>query len=275
VRNLTRRQFAKLVVGGVTLSALGNCAPEELSQATATAAHPTSARPPAAARPPTSRPVLTPTPTASRPILRSDNVKGFYVRFHKPFEALDPDRWTLSIEGLVRNPQKLSLSNVLALPRTSQVSRMKCVECWSAAAHWEGFHLGALMELANPEPGAQWVHFRCADGYYESMSVQSLLRDRVLFVHHMNGEILPDIYGAPLRLMVPFLYGYKSAKAIVRIEFAEEEMPGYWPAVSSFTTAGMISAGSDNPLDLKGYRKIEGGSEIFYPDGIESLDRGG
>jgi DMSO/TMAO reductase YedYZ molybdopterin-dependent catalytic subunit len=106
------------------------------------------------------------------------------------------------------------------------------------------------------------------------MSIEALLRERVLFVHHMNGELLPDLYGAPLRLMVPFLYGYKSAKAIVTMEFAEKELIGFWPTTGPYTEHGRILAGRDYPLDLKEGREIQGGGEIFYPDGIESLDRG-
>jgi DMSO/TMAO reductase YedYZ molybdopterin-dependent catalytic subunit len=147
---------------------------------------------------------------------------------------------------------------------------MKCVECWSAAAEWEGFHLSSLLEIANPSPDAKWVHMQCADGYYESMSIQELLKERVLFVHHMNGELLPDLYGAPLRLMVPFLYGYKSAKALVRLEFAKEELPGYWPTVGPYTESGIIEPGRDHPLDLEGSREIMGNGEIIYPDGIEA-----
>lgn len=296
MKNLSRRDFAKLVLGGAAMSVLGNCAPEDLSQVastsipqglqpttpasippTATSAVVAAASPetsptpmPTSASAPSPAPTRTATPAPARTILRNDNTPGFYVRFYRPFEAVDSDRWTLALEGLVQNPQNLSLSNVLALPRISQVSRMKCVECWSAAAKWEGVHLSTLMELANPRPAAKWLHLYCADGYYESMSIEALLGERVVFVHHMNDQILPDIYGAPLRLMVPFLYGYKSAKAIVRLDFAEEELPGYWPTVGPYTTHGTIREGRDHPLDLEGTRTIAGGAEIFYPDGLES-----
>jgi DMSO/TMAO reductase YedYZ molybdopterin-dependent catalytic subunit len=108
------------------------------------------------------------------------------------------------------------------------------------------------------------------DGYYESMSLEFLMGDRILFAHHMNDQILPDVYGAPLRLMVPSRYGYKSAKAIVRLEFAAEELPGYWPTVGPYTTTGAIRPGPDHPLDLERSRWIDGGGEILYPDGIES-----
>ena len=259
MKSLNRRQFIKLLMGGLTMSLLGNCSTQESEQGLPGKPVPTSTT------------SVGPTGTATRPILRSIDAPGFYVRYYRPFKAVDPSRWTLSVEGAVRHPQKLSLSNVLAMPRISQVSRMKCGECWSAAAKWDGIHLSSLMELANPEPRAQWVHFGCADGYHESMPVQDLLQERVVLVHHMNDQILPDDYGAPLRLMVPFRYGYKSAKAIVRIEFAAEELPGYWSTVSIYSKHGKIRPGRDRPLDLQGNRTIPGGAEIFYPDGIESV----
>jgi DMSO/TMAO reductase YedYZ molybdopterin-dependent catalytic subunit len=211
-----------------------------------------------------------PTPHASRPILRNDNVPGFYVRYYQSFEAPDPEQWTLAVSGLVRNPQEFSLADVLALPRVSQNSRMKCVECWSAAAKWEGFHLSSLIDLVQPEPQAKWVHFYCADDYYESLSIEALLRDRFLFVHHMNDQILPDIYGAPLRLIGPPLYGYKSAKAIVGLKFAADELVGHWPTVGPYSSEAYIRAGWDHPLDLEGGNRDMAGGEIFYPDGIES-----
>ncbi|NIO67575.1 MAG: molybdopterin-dependent oxidoreductase [Anaerolineae bacterium] len=121
----------------------------------------------------------------------------------------------------------------------------------------------------DPLPEAKWLHFYCADDYYESLSLEELLMERVLFVHRMNDQILPDVYGAPLRLMVPFKYGYKSPKAIVRLVFAEEELRGYWPMVGPYSTDGDIQPGSDYPLDLGERRQITGG-EVIYPDGIES-----
>lgn len=267
------------------MAALGNCAPEKVSQATASppppsrpavtpTVPPTVPPSPVPTMSPTAAPTPVPGPTGSRTLLRNDNVPGFYVRYYRPFEAVDPDRWILAVDGLVREPQELSLPDVMALPRVSQTSRLKCVECWSAAAKWEGFHLSALMELVDPEPTAKWVHFFCADDYFESQTIEALLGERVLFVHHMNEVVLPAIYGAPLRLMVPFLYGYKSAKAITHLAFAEEELPGHWPTFGPYSTHGTISKGGDRPLDLEGTRTIPGGGEIFYPDGIEWQDKG-
>jgi len=225
---------------------------------------------PATSLPESGEPHVTQSPFAStRAILRNDNQPGFYVRYYRPFEAVDPAQWALLVEGLVTNPLKLSLPDVQSLPRVSQVSRMKCVECWSAPAKWEGFHLNSLLELAQPLPSAKWVHFHCADDYHESLSLDTLQDERVIFVHHMNEQTLLDIYGAPLRLIVPPLYGYKNPKAIIRLVFAEAELRGYWPTVGPYSRQGIIQPGRDHPLDIGETRQIQGG-EVIYPDGIES-----
>ncbi len=261
---IDRRRFLHLAMGSALLAALDACGGGEPAQTT-----PTITPSPLASPLPSSTPVATPR-LQPKELLRNENVPGFYVRYYRPLEPIHRDAWTLEVDGLVRDARQLSYQDVLALPALSQTSRMKCVECWSAVAEWQGFHLSSLMEVVGAQEDASWVHFHCADGYYESMPTRELLEDRVLLVHHMNGEILPDAYGAPLRLMVPFLYGYKSAKAVTRIKFAAEELRGYWPTVGPYTTHGVIQAGRDHPLDLGGSRQIEGGAEIRYPDGLES-----
>jgi len=254
---ISRRHFARLAFGGMALTVLKGCT---FGQPLTPGTSPTE----------TGALGVTPSPLSpARPILQNDNQPGFYVRYYRPFEAVDPSQWSLSVEGLVTNPVKLSLPDVQSLPLVSQVSRMKCVECWSAAAEWEGFHLSSLLDLTGPLPSAKWVHFHCADGYYESLTLDALLDERVIFVHRMNDQTLPDIYGAPLRLIIPPLYGYKNPKAIVRLVLAEEQLRGYWSTVGPYSQQGIIQPGRDHPLDIGETRQIQGG-EVIYPDGIES-----
>ncbi|HEX9015610.1 MAG TPA: molybdopterin-dependent oxidoreductase, partial [Chloroflexota bacterium] len=211
-----------------------------------------------------------PVPTsASRRLLDDVSTGSFYVRYFTPFPAVDPALWTLTVDGLVSAPRSFSLAEIQALPLVSQISRLKCVECWSAAAKWGGFRYDSLAAIVRPAPEARWVHFRCADGYYESLSIEELRLDRVLFVHRMNDQPLPDDHGAPLRMIVPFKYGYKGAKAITHLSFENGQLRGYWPAVGGYNVNGNVQEGWDHPLDLPGTRRIDG-DETRYPDGTEA-----
>jgi methionine sulfoxide reductase catalytic subunit len=202
--------------------------------------------------------------------LMNDNREGFYVRYYMPFEPVDVAAWALSVEGAVRAPQHLSLEDIQALPITSQKSRLKCVEGWSAAAAWKGFRPQVLTDIAQPRPEATWVHFYCADDYYESLSLSELTMDRVLFAYGMNGALLIPEYGSPLRLIVPFKYGYKGPKAITRIVFADKELPGYWSTVGTYPSDGQVRPGMDLALDLDTYREFKEPGELFYNAGLES-----
>jgi DMSO/TMAO reductase YedYZ molybdopterin-dependent catalytic subunit len=202
----------------------------------------------------------------------SENREGFYIRFINTFEPVDVDAWRLSVGGMVDNSRQMRYEDILQLPTASQASRMKCVEGWSAAAKWTGFRPQALIDVVKPQPDASWVHFHCEDGYYESIELNELLADRVLFVHGMNDGPLPPEYGAPLRLIVPFKYGYKGPKTINRITFSNVELRGFWPTMGRYTADGHILAGVDRALDLGTHRIFDKMGEIFYEEGLESQE---
>ena len=98
-----------------------------------------------------------------RPILENENrpasKPNWNVRYYNAFEAVDHDAWRVKIEGMVANPVELSLADILALPSITQVSRMVCVEGWSAKAEWVGFSYQALAELVQPTAQASWLYF--------------------------------------------------------------------------------------------------------------------
>lgn len=276
---MDRREFLRIVLGGAALAALSSCAPSAATtpETTPSPNVPASDTPvPDTPRPTatfTPVPTVTPAPTAKPQLLRNENRPGFYIRYHKSFEPVDTATWQLSVEGRVRSPKRLNLADLQALPRAEQTSRLTCVEGWSVAAKWEGFYPQALIDMVMPYDGVGWVHFHCADGYYESLALEEFVLDRVLLAYGMNGDMLLPEYGAPLRVIVPFKYGYKGPKAITRIVFAGEELRGYWPTVGPYSTEGYIQPGVDYALDLESYRKVTGRGEVVYDDGIEAQDR--
>jgi DMSO/TMAO reductase YedYZ molybdopterin-dependent catalytic subunit len=184
-----------------------------------------------------------------------------------PIPAPDPSSWDLTIEGLVDEPLKLRAPDLERLPRVEQSSRLKCVQCWSARVRWEGFRCAELFKLAGPRPEATFVRIDCADRYYDCVSMEDLLHARTLFAVGMNGEALTPDHGAPLRLVMPSKYGYRSSKLITKLTFTTTGCQGVvadaWPGY--YNPSGEIAAGVDHPFDLPGEaRSIEGGEILDY-----------
>jgi DMSO/TMAO reductase YedYZ molybdopterin-dependent catalytic subunit len=188
---------------------------------------------------------------------------GFRLMWYNPVAPLDAAVWRLQIKGLVEKPQSLALGDLRRLPQESQNARVKCVQCWSSRTLWGGFRFGHLMELVKPKPGARAIRIDCADKWYEYMSIEDMLSPRVLMVLDMGGKPLADRHGAPLRLMDPRRYGYKSAKLITSIEFVAEGKGSMACDLGPYYSPdGLVQPGYDQPLDLGGARRRIRGGEI-------------
>ena len=142
---------------------------------------------------------------------------------------IDISTYVLTVEGEVKNPVKLSWSEVLALPRTVSVSDFHCVEGWSVLdCRWEGVLFRDLEKLVKPKPTAQAATFECADNYTTSLFLSELAGDDVLLAYKLNGEPLEEGLGFPLRLIVPSKYAYKSALWVTRVSFTRGKELGFW-----------------------------------------------
>jgi sulfoxide reductase catalytic subunit YedY len=275
-QSITRRHMLRLALAGGAAALLdAACQPGVLptlvTSPTTTPLPPApspAVAPPSAATPGPSAPAaveLPPLPKLRPAILRNRDDTNYNVRYVNPFKPVDHAAWRLEVEGLVESPDTFRLEELMAWPQMEQVSRMKCVECWSYKAKWGGFHYTALAERVAPKPEATHVRFDCADEYWEIASIEELMHPRVIFVLRMNDQPLLDEYGAPLRMMFPAKYGYKSAKAVTRVSFINQDTPGFWSTVGPYTTHGDIQPGVDRPQDLPGERKeIEGGEITAY-----------
>ena len=192
---------------------------------------------------------------------------GFRLMWYNPVQPINPATYRLKIGGLVDKPLELALAQLRKMPQEKQNSRMKCVQCWSGRAEWGGFRFGHLLETAKPHKKVKAVRFDCADKWYEYFSIQELLSPRVMMVIDMAGNPLPDRHGAPLRLIAPSKYGYKSAKLITSVTFLEEGKGSMACDIGPYySPSGDILAGYDTPLDLGGKtkRKIAGGEITEY-----------
>ena len=259
---MNRRDFLHLglaMTAGIVAAACAadtNSSTPDLAPATPTGALPSS---PGAT--PTVRGYVSP-----GTLMGNSNDPGFYVRFIQTVRAPDPARWQLTIKGLVEAPTTMTLQHIKDnLAFVEQNTRMKCVEGWSSRVVWGGFTYAALADLVKPLADATYLYFASDDGYYEILPISELQKARALFVTHMDGQMLGAKHGAPLRMIMPWLYGYKGAKTISTIEFRSQKGKGYWSDVGPYTVDGTILAGSDFPLDLDGKnRQVKGGEVTDY-----------
>jgi DMSO/TMAO reductase YedYZ molybdopterin-dependent catalytic subunit len=142
---------------------------------------------------------------------------------------LQLETYTLTVEGEVENPVKLNWNDFMALPKTTSVSDFHCVEGWSVRdCKWEGVRIKDIEKLVNPKAVAKAVTFDCADNYRTSLFREELSGDDVLLAYKLNGEVLEEGLGFPLRLVVPQKYAYKSALWVVALRFTMGKELGFW-----------------------------------------------
>ena len=141
----------------------------------------------------------------------------------------DPKTWEFRTAGWVEQPIRLTWTEFQALPRIRATADFHCVTRWSRFDnHWEGVPFRALYEMTRPKPGATHVMVHCQEGYTTNVPLTDLLEDNVLLADKHDGEPLPPEHGGPLRLVVPKLYGWKSAKWVSGFEFMPLDQPGFW-----------------------------------------------
>ena len=110
--------------------------------------------------------------------IQNRDLPGFHIRSANPFMGVDMGAWGLAVGGMVKNPVGLSYEDLFGMKMFTQVSRLKCVECWSAKAEWQGFQFSELVEKVQPDPSAKFVYIQSADSYYESFAIEELLTER-------------------------------------------------------------------------------------------------
>jgi len=152
--------------------------------------------------------------------------------------------WSVEVEGLVQKPGKFALEDLLKLsPLEERIYRLRCVEGWSMVVPWVGYSLAQLIAKVQPLGSAKYVEFvsladpktmpfvgsRILDWpYVEALRLDEALHPLTLLTFGMYGEVLPNQNGAPVRLVVPWKYGFKSAKSIVKIRFTEKQPATAW-----------------------------------------------
>ena len=141
---------------------------------------------------------------------------------------VDARGYALELSGLIRDRKPWTLPELYALPQTSQVTRLICVEGWSAIGKWSGVPFRAFLERVGADLGAKYVGLKCADDYYTSIDMATALQPQTLLALRFADRILPPKYGFPMRLRIPTKLGFKNPKHIQAIFVTNTYPGGYW-----------------------------------------------
>ena len=173
--------------------------------------------------------------------------------------------WTVAVDGLVRRPTQFALDDLLAIsPPEERVYRMRCVEGWSMVIPWAGFSLSKLLDRVEPSANAKYVAFQTLNDptrfpgqrsdaldwpYVEGLRIDEAMHPLTLLASGLYGRELPPQNGAPLRVVVPWKYGFKGIKSIVRITLTDREPPTTWnvAAPSEYGFFANVSPAVDHP----------------------------
>lgn len=155
-----------------------------------------------------------------------------------------PHPWTVEVSGLVAKPQKFAIEDLIAkMPIEERLYRHRCVEAWAMAVPWTGFPLKKLIELVEPKANATHIKFttflRPQEArrqilqsepwpYREGLTIQEAMNELTFMAVGIYGHELPKQHGAPIRLVTPWKYGYKSIKSIEKIEFTDHQPDSFW-----------------------------------------------
>jgi sulfoxide reductase catalytic subunit YedY len=175
------------------------------------------------------------------------------------------DGWTVTVGGLVRKPRVLDLDDIRRLgPPEERVYRMRCVEAWSMVIPWAGVSLSKLLDLVEPSPEARYVAFETLHDparmpgqktdvldwpYVEGLRLDEAMHPLTLLATGLYGEALPPQDGAPVRLVVPWKYGFKGIKSIVKITLTAMQPPTTWNlyAPEEYGFYGNVNPHHDHP----------------------------
>ncbi len=178
---------------------------------------------------------------------------------------LDRENWTIEVTGACERPRNFSWDELLALPQTEADGRLTSVTRWSVRGVWKGVSLSTLLAEVGMKPSCKFIRFWSVGLVYDtSIPLGTALRQKSLLAHSFDGEYLTEDYGGPVRAFIPYLWGYKSAKSVVKVELMEYYVPGYWEQ-RGYTDSGEIEAGPVRDINAGGEIKaIPGGDEVKF-----------
>jgi DMSO/TMAO reductase YedYZ molybdopterin-dependent catalytic subunit len=141
---------------------------------------------------------------------------------------VDDETYKLVLDGLIDDKAPWTLERLYALPQETQITRLVCVEGWSAIGKWTGVRLSDFLARIGADTRARYVHFVCAEGYSSSIDMATALHPQTQMTFRFDGKILPPKYGFPMRLRMPTKLGFKNPKHVVGLAVLNTYTGGYW-----------------------------------------------
>jgi sulfoxide reductase catalytic subunit YedY len=219
------------------------------------------------------------------PQVKAQNYNNFY-EFGE--EKGDPARnagkmkirpWSVKIEGLVKKPQTLNIDDILNYrPIENRVYRFRCVEAWAMVIPWDGYSLSELIKFVEPLPSAKYVQFFTTTKgqgmilpsgiefpYSEGLRMDEAMHPLTLLTFGAYGEVLANQQGSPIRVIVPWKYGFKSAKSIERIRFVDKQPRTTWNdmAANEYGFYSNVNPQVDHPRWSQAHERLLNSNSIF------------
>jgi DMSO/TMAO reductase YedYZ molybdopterin-dependent catalytic subunit len=157
--------------------------------------------------------------------------RPFRFNAYYPEEAapdVDEERYKLVVDGLVENKQPWTLEQLYALPQETQITRLVCVEGWSAIGKWTGTRLSEFLRRIGADTTAKHVHFACAEGYSVSIDMATALHAQTQMTFKFDDQVLPTKFGFPMRIRMPTKLGFKNPKHVIGLAVLNNYTGGYW-----------------------------------------------
>lgn len=178
------------------------------------------------------------------------NTPIFWAEGH-PGE-LDRKSWKIEVSGLCQSPQTYSWQQLLDFPKTIADARLTSVTRWSVQGKWGGIRLDDILKSVQADSSVKYIRFWSVGKKYDtSIPIRIAKMERTLLAYEFNNEYLDEDYGGPVRVFCPYLWGYKSAKSVVKIELLDHYIPGFWEK-RGYSDSGKIEAGVVRDINKEG-----------------------
>ena len=180
---------------------------------------------------------------------------------------LNREGWVIEVSGFCANPRTFTWQELIALPKSIADARLTSVTRFSVRGKWGGVKVADLLKAVQAGPETRYVRFWSHRMIYDtSIPIEVALRERTLLAYEFDGEFLDEDYGGPVRGFCPYLWGYKSAKSVVKIELMDRYVSGFWEQ-RGYPDDALITAGRVRDMNQSGrLRPIPNGEVIRFLD---------